>query len=122
MRTKPVVGQTVYRKSKVDGLAYHLMTVVAVGRKYFEVKGNDSPDWLPETRVLISGWMTAKGSNNYQVYPSHQAILNEAEEADLCRKIGDAFKGDYSCGNRKDLPLDAIRRIAAIIDSEAGKK
>lgn len=119
MKAKPVVGQVVFRKK---GGYVQAMNVISVGRKYFEVKDIDEPAWYLAVRVLISDWMTARDRDNYQVYESPQGIDEEAEEAALCRKIGDSFKGDYSCGNRKDLPLEAIRRIAAIIDAEAGKK
>lgn len=121
-RIKPVVGMKVFSLNvgNADHRKEQVLTEVVVtyvGRKYFTVQGENN--WRG-TRYYIDNWRDATGDNPHsQLYASEQEWLDEKEAKNLCAYIEKNF--NYG-RNQAGLSLDAIRRIAAIIEVSGVEK
>lgn len=116
MKPIPIVGQTLYSlnvnnaaRDKEQKLTP--VTVTKVGRKYFACRPIDST-WR-ETQYSIETWREkTKYSPDSQLYVSPQELEDEKEAANISKEIQKAFEYGY---NRRDVSLDALRQIKAII-------
>lgn len=118
---KPKVGDELFLvKSKYSGkgnIYEGPCKVAKVGRKYFYVLPNG---YAREICFRLDNWHgNTEYSSTYNLYPSKQCFLDESEKNKLRRDI-ERFLSDYRW-RKKDLSLDQLRRIKAIID-EGGKQ
>ncbi len=114
MKTKPVIGQIVYAVN-VGNAARHRkqsiteMTVLKVGRKYFECK---EPARHFSQQFSIDGWHQNHGgsSANTELYESPQEWADEKEHYRLSTQLRDLFSRYGKC----PLTLDQLKRITDI--------
>lgn len=119
---KPTVGQTLYSLNvgnAARGREQKLTPVVVtkVGLKYFTATKNPDRRFPIETQYRLDTWM---GNSKYlaraKLYETEQEWQDEEEARALSKTIGAAFE----CGrNVAAQPLDALRRIMAIIEEGA---
>jgi hypothetical protein len=81
--------------------------IIKVGRKYFEVNRGLIRKYNIKNLSQVTEY-----APDFELYFSYQEILDEYETNDLYSEIGSSF-GTWS---KKDLTLDQLRRIKAIIN------
>jgi len=116
---KPTVGQTLYRLNVGYAARQKLTTVVVtkVGRKYFTVTKDPDRRFPIETQYQLDTWEgNSKYSLGAKLYETEQEWKDEKEARALSKTIGAAF--EYG-RNVSAQPLDALRRIMAIIEEGA---
>jgi hypothetical protein len=119
MRQPPKVGQTLYSLNVNDaargGKPQILtpVTVVSVGRKYFEV---DGPGIFRGQKHKLEDWVqvVTYGSPDCELYWSEQAYKDKLEADAIARQIGDLF--EYGRNGAK-ISLNNLRLIKRIIES-----
>ena len=116
MKTKPTVGQTLYRLLMNNrarrGIKPELtpVLVTSVGRKYFTAKSKDGYQF--ETKFHLSnGFEASDYSPGYRVYESEQEYLDDVELERLANNLREAFSG---YGKTK-FTLEQLRAVAAIL-------
>lgn len=115
---KPEVGQILYSLN-VGNAARHCdqklekVIVTKVGRKYFTCTREG---WRHGTEYLIDGWREKTDySASSVLYASKEEWEDEKESNHICKTISESF--EYG-RNRMKLPLEKLRAIADIINSE----
>lgn len=111
------VGDTVYLKAVGNNARYDKKIrieeykIVKIGRKYFEV--NDDTRYKPlKFRIEDMKQETGGYIADWELYFSHQEILDEEESKNLSWEIKNIFSG-YG---EVDLTLEQLRRIRDIIN------
>lgn len=107
---KPVVGETLYlvwigdRRYKRDNKE---VIVTKVGRKYFEVSGEDC-------QFFIDTWMEKYqyGRADWKIWETKQLY----EEYEELAKLNYMFKSFFDGWGEPKITLDQARRIKAILD------
>lgn len=113
--TKPTIGQTVYslnigndaRRVEQKLTPY---TVTSVGRKYFKAQREGSR--LEIEVEIASGHEKSQFCHNHRFYETEQEWLDEKEKDELHKAIADRF----SAYRGRNVPLEALRRIKAILE------
>lgn len=112
---KPIVGETLYslnvgNNARNRPQVLTPVVVTSVGRQYFT-----AGEGYRAVRYHISDWTEkTEYSPNSKIYESEQQWLDEKEDRELARQIGDAF--EYG-RNRREIPLAVLREIVALIDA-----
>ena len=115
MNQKPVVGQRLFalnvgNSARTAPQVLVPVTVVSVGRKYFTVKRDDLSWW--ECKFYVDSWREVSNySANYALYATEQEWKDEKESIELWKAIRPTLD-TYT----PSIPLDAIRKIKAILD------
>ena len=116
---KPEVGQVVYSLN-VGNAARRVeqkltpYEVVKVGNLYFTARRcNDDSGWT-DTQYHLDGWYEkTEYSANSKLYSSEQEWHDEREAQEIVSRMKKAF--DFG-GKGRQLPLESLRKIAAIIE------
>jgi len=111
------VGQKLYREvfSRNEPPQIKEVTVIKVGRKYFEVEG-ESVSWRQNKITLENLRYENKEYSqwNYQLYLTKQHILDMQEKRTLEKEIKDVLTSYGSLG----ITLQQARAIKAILDNK----
>lgn len=109
---KPNVGETLFLVHDRQRAGKHtsLATVSKVGRKYFYLDNGVHG----ELAFHLDTWryVTDYNKNEYIVYETEQAYLDEVELETLKWR----FKRTFDWADRQSVTLDQARRIQAILD------
>lgn len=115
MKRKPIVGETLFSvnignaTSRYQPQKLTPMVVSAVGKKYFTL---ESPHGKGAQFHLDTWREKTEYCENHKLYETEQDWLDEAEEREICKMIGDSFQyGD----NNKNLSIEALRKIKDIL-------
>lgn len=116
MKTKPVVGQTLfcvkYGYRKTDEIETFPIIVVSVGRKYFMASKSGQAD-RTAVQFELSQWSEVTDfSPRYHLYPDEQHYRDEQEHDRLYEEIRVAFQYHHASN---DVPLSVMRQIGELV-------
>lgn len=119
MKSQLALGQTLYRLNvgnNARACSQRLTPVIVtkIGRKYFTVKNRDG-GYAFEVEFLLDDWRErTEYTENHALYSSPQAWEDEKEVVSLCADFSKAFQHG---SNRRNLTIDALRAVRAIVFS-----
>lgn len=125
MTAKPTVGQRVFLGSPFRQGELSEGVVKVIGRKYFSVLPDGIPstehEWAYYLEFELSDWSGSERSDlkyslrAFETRDEHAALMAQVQEENEVRSI----KGSLPDIRYKQLTLDQLRRIKAILEEPA---